>query len=160
MTSGTILLRRTGKSSTKTTRIWEAQTPFRWMSRAPNGSTQALVLALGKDRNAYLLDRKDLGGVGGQLAKETVSATAIRTAPAAYPAADGVFVAFQGPGTRCPSSTRDNGLTVLKISITHNCNVRTGSPEDGSVWGLTGRRLGDRDHNGWTFQSHRVDCRR
>jgi hypothetical protein len=123
-----------------------------WMSRAPNGSTQALVLALGKDRNAYLLDRKDLGGVGGQLAKETVSATAIRTAPAAYPAADGVFVAFQGPGTRCPSSTRDNGLTVLKI--------RTGSPEHGSVWGLTGRRLGDRDHNRWTFQSHRVDCRR
>jgi len=26
----------------------------------------------------------------------------------------------------------------LKISITHNCNVRTGSPEDGSVWGLRG----------------------
>jgi hypothetical protein len=88
--------------------------------RAPNGSTQALILALGKDRNAYLLDRKDLGGVGGQLAKETVSATAIRTAPAAYPATDGVFVAFQGPGTRCPNATRDNGLTVLKI--------KTGSP--------------------------------
>jgi len=28
---------------------------------APNGSTQALILALGKDRNAYLLDRNDLG---------------------------------------------------------------------------------------------------
>jgi hypothetical protein len=87
---------------------------------APNGSTQALILALGKDRNAYLLDRKDLGGIGGQLAKEMVSTTAIRTAPAAYPAADGVFVAFQGPGTRCPNATRDNGLTVLKI--------KTGSP--------------------------------
>ena len=81
----------------------------------PDGSTQALILALGKDRNAYLLDRKDLGGIGGQLAKETVSATPIRTAPVAYPTADGVFVAFQGPGTRCPSSNRDNGLTVLKI---------------------------------------------
>ena len=83
---------------------------------APNGSAQALILALGKDRNAYLLDRKDLGGVGGQLANETVSATAIRTAPATYPATDGVFVAFQGPGTRCPSSNQANGLTVLKIS--------------------------------------------
>jgi hypothetical protein len=82
---------------------------------APNGSSKALILGLGKDRNAYLLDRNDLGGVGGQLAKETVSATAIRTAPAAYPAADAVFAAFQGPGTRCPSSNRDNGLTVLKI---------------------------------------------
>ena len=81
----------------------------------PDGSTQALILALGKDRNAYLLVRKDLGGIGGQLAKETVSATPIRTAPVAYPTADGVFVVFQGPGTRCPSSNRDNGLTVLKI---------------------------------------------
>ena len=46
--SGTILLRRTGKSSTKTTRIREARTPFRWMSRPQTASTQALILALGK----------------------------------------------------------------------------------------------------------------
>jgi hypothetical protein len=34
---------------------------------------QALILALGKDRRAYLLDRNDLGGIGGQLAAATVS---------------------------------------------------------------------------------------
>lgn len=81
---------------------------------APNGS-QALVLALGKDSRAYLLDRNDLGGIGGHLAVETVAASPIRTAPAAYPAGDGVFVGFQGEGTHCPGSGRRNGLTVLKI---------------------------------------------
>ncbi len=77
---------------------------------------QALLLALGKDRKAYLLDRNNLGGIGGQLASDTVAETAIRTAPAAYPAADGIFVAFQGPGTHCPDASRGNGLTVLKIA--------------------------------------------
>jgi len=74
-----------------------------------------LVLALGKDARAYLLDRNNLGGTGGGLVSDTVSSSAIRTAPAAYAAADGVFVAFQGQGAHCPVSRRDNNLTVLKI---------------------------------------------
>jgi len=82
---------------------------------ATNGS-QALMLALGKDRKAYLLDRNDLGGIGGQLAVATVSERAIITSPAVFPAADGTFVAFQGPGAQCPSPSHSNGLTVLKIS--------------------------------------------
>ena len=109
-------------------------------------SSQALVLALGKDGRAYLLDRRNLGGIGGSLAVGTVSDNPIRTAPAAYPASDGVFVAFQGQGIECPTTTwraslthvlqnvdahfgrlarkllraRENELTVLKI--------RPGSP--------------------------------
>jgi hypothetical protein len=84
----------------------------------PAGNTsQALLLALGKDRRAYLLDRNDLGGIGGSLAAETVSVGAIRAAPAAYPAGDGVLVAFQGEGAHCPAAReRGNGLTVLQIS--------------------------------------------
>ena len=78
-----------------------------------NGN-QALILALGKDGKAYLLDRHNLGGIGGSLAVETVDAHAIITAPAAYPAADGVFVAFRGPGAYL-MTWRDTGLTVLKI---------------------------------------------
>ena len=78
------------------------------------------VLALGKDARAYLLDRDNLGGIGGSVASETVSTRPIRTAPAAYPAADGVFVAFQGQGTHCPSARSDYNLTVLQI--------RAGSP--------------------------------
>ncbi len=79
------------------------------------GGTQKVVLALGKDRHAYLLDRNDLGGIGGSLVAEIVAKNAIRTAPAAYPAADGVFVAFQGAGAQCPKSASDNDLTVLKL---------------------------------------------
>jgi PQQ enzyme-like repeat protein len=77
------------------------------------GATQALVLALGKDRKAYLLDRANLGGIGGQLAEATVAQSVIITAPAVYPADDGLFVAFQASGARCPN--RGDGLTVLQI---------------------------------------------
>jgi outer membrane protein assembly factor BamB len=76
----------------------------------------AFMLALGKDRKAYLLDRKNLGGIGGQLATDIVSKSQIITSPVAYPVGDDVFVAFQSPGTQCPQSGRDHGLTVLKIS--------------------------------------------
>ena len=80
----------------------------------PSGS-QALMVALGKDGKAYLLDRNNLGGIGGQLAAETVSDDAIRTSPAAYPLGNDVMVAFEGPGAQCPSSSRGKGLTVLRI---------------------------------------------
>lgn len=79
------------------------------------GGRQALMIALGKDGKAYLLDRNNLGGIGGQLAAATVSDDAIRTSPAAYPLGDDVMVAFEGPGAHCPSSSRGEGLTVLKI---------------------------------------------
>jgi hypothetical protein len=77
---------------------------------------QSLILALGKDGRAYILDGHDLGGIGGDLAASTVSSEPIRTSPAAYPAPDGVLVAFQGEGTRCPTSARaGSDLTVLRI---------------------------------------------
>lgn len=84
------------------------------------GGKRALALALGKDARAYLLDRNRLGGLGGSLASEIVSTGPIRTAPAAYPAGEGVYVAFQGTGAHCPDSRRPGALTVLQI--------RTGSP--------------------------------
>jgi hypothetical protein len=79
------------------------------------GGPKALVLALGKDGRAYLLDRNNLGGIGGSLTTEVVSSRPIRTAPAAYPVADGVSVAFQGQGAHCPTARRDNNLTILQI---------------------------------------------
>jgi hypothetical protein len=81
---------------------------------APSGD-QALILALGKDGKAYLLDRNNLGGLGGALAVETVATGAIKTAPAAYRVGDDVFVALHGEGAHCPSPQPDIGLTVLKI---------------------------------------------
>jgi hypothetical protein len=82
------------------------------------GGSQPRVLALGKDRKAYLLDRRNLGGIGGSLAAETVATRSIITSPAAYPAADGMWVAFAGPGAQCPYSDPGIGLTVLKIRAT------------------------------------------
>jgi hypothetical protein len=67
-----------------------------------NGS-QALVLALGKDGRAYLLDRYNLGGIGGSMVVETISKVSIHTAPVTYPTTNGVFVAFQGEGAHCPA---------------------------------------------------------
>ncbi|MDE2067459.1 MAG: hypothetical protein KGK01_04160 [Bradyrhizobium sp.] len=74
------------------------------------------MLALGKDGKAYLLDRNNLGGIGGQLAAETVSETRIITSPAAYRVGNDVFVAFQAPGAHCPTPGRGRDLTVLRIT--------------------------------------------
>jgi outer membrane protein assembly factor BamB len=76
----------------------------------------AFILALGKDGKAYLLDRNNLGGIGGQLAVLAASTEPIRTSPAAYPVGQETMVAFQGPGEQCPGASRGNGLTVLKIA--------------------------------------------
>jgi outer membrane protein assembly factor BamB len=80
------------------------------------GSGEDVVLALGKDRKAYLLDGNDLGGIGGQLAAATVSEIRIITAPAAYTVGGDVFVALQAPGADCPNASRNHDLTVLKIT--------------------------------------------
>jgi hypothetical protein len=79
------------------------------------GGTQPVVLALGEDGRAYLLDRHNLGGIGGSLVAERVSTEPIRTAPAVYPSAGGLMVAFEGAGARCPAGQRGD-LTVLKIA--------------------------------------------
>jgi hypothetical protein len=81
---------------------------------------KAFVLALGKDARAYLLAGNNLGGIGASLASAVVSTRSIRTAPAAYPAADGIFVAFDGNGANCPSARGGGNLAVL--------HIRAGSP--------------------------------
>ena len=84
-----------------------------------------MILALGKDGKAYILDRDDLGGIGGQLAVEAVSETRIITSPIAYPVGDDTFVAFQAPGAHCPQPGRGHDLTVLKISGAPSPSVTT-----------------------------------
>jgi hypothetical protein len=80
------------------------------------GGSRALVLALGKDGMAYLLDRNNLGGIGGQLAAETVSESRIITSPATYGVGDNVFVALQAPGAHCPQPGPGHDLAVLRIT--------------------------------------------
>jgi hypothetical protein len=74
-----------------------------------------LILALGKDARAYLLDRDNLGGIGAALVAKTVATGPIRTAPATWQMADAARVAFAGQGADCPDRHAGDGLTVLAI---------------------------------------------
>jgi cell division septation protein DedD len=61
----------------------------------PGANPSQLVLALGKDHNAYLLDRNNLGGVGAAVATMNVSNATLRgTSSAAYRTAEGTHFAF------------------------------------------------------------------
>lgn len=76
----------------------------------------ALLLALGKDGNAYLLDRADLGGIGHPLAVRPVAQGRIITAPAAYRVGRDVLVAFQALVPACPDGAQNAGLAALRVS--------------------------------------------
>jgi outer membrane protein assembly factor BamB len=74
-----------------------------------------LAVALGKDGNAYVLDRGHLGGLGGQLALAKVSSGEIIGAPAtlALPGG-GALVVFKGAPEATSGCTGD--LTAIKVS--------------------------------------------
>jgi outer membrane protein assembly factor BamB len=91
-----------------------------------SSGNQKLILALGKDGKAYLLDRDNLGGLGGALVTDRVADSAILGAPAAYPASDGVFVAFAGIGTHCPAAAGGSGIVALKIQVGSPPKMTTG----------------------------------
>lgn len=93
--------------------------PLRLDPPLPGGGTQPLLLALGKNRRAYLIDRQNLGGIGHSLLAMTVATGEIITAPAAYPSADGVYAAFGGAGANCRAG-HNNGVVIL--------DIRAGSP--------------------------------
>jgi len=61
----------------------------------PGANPSHLVLALGKDRNAYLLDRNNLGGVSMPVAQMNVSSSTLRgTSSVAYQTGEGTHFAF------------------------------------------------------------------
>jgi hypothetical protein len=82
----------------------------------PSGSPSHLVVALGKDRKAYLLDRDALGGIGGAVAVKTVSKSYIVNAAASYATDHGAYVVFRGPGVDCPAGQGPGNLTALRIT--------------------------------------------
>ncbi len=110
----------------------------------PGASPSNLVVALGKDGNAYLLDRANLGGVSAPVAQAHVSSSTIIQAAATYRTALGTYVVFCGNGTE---------LSAFRITATSPPTIQTawtvseggrGSPfvtsTDGTndvvVWGL------------------------
>jgi len=87
----------------------------------PGATPSSLVLALGKDGNAYLLDRSNLGGVSTPVASLRVSSSAIIQAAATYRTNQGTYVVF-----RASSST----LSAFRINPTN-------PPTITSVWSVS-----------------------
>ena len=74
-------------------------------ARNTNGAKK-LIFALGKSGEAYLLDRDNLGGMGGALGSAPVTTNIAITSPAVWSAADGVFVVLQGDGAHVRRASR------------------------------------------------------
>lgn len=70
----------------------------------PDGAKR--LVALGKDGFAYLLDRENLGGMGGELAKTRVAGGVIVTSAALVPVGNRRLLAYQAPHPVCPTGAR------------------------------------------------------
>ena len=74
----------------------------------PGPPPSSLVIALGKDGNIYLVDRTNLGGVGGELFQLHVANDQIINAAASYTTAQGTYVVFKAARRhRLPRRGRD-----------------------------------------------------
>jgi hypothetical protein len=73
------------------------------------------ILAVGTNGDAYLLDRDNLRGIGGELVSAHVTPSRAMTSPAVWGAGDGVFVAQVVDGVNCPLKPSRKGPLVLKI---------------------------------------------
>src|SRR5262249_62392 len=76
----------------------------------PGATPSHLVVALGKDGNAYLLDRDNLGGITVPIASSHVSNGSIIQAAVTYQTKQGIYVAFRANSTT---------LSAFRITATH-----------------------------------------
>jgi PQQ-like domain len=89
------------------------------------GSPTSLLLAMGKDGYAYLLDRANLGGIGGALATLRAARGMIITAAATYPAGNAMVVAYQASGAVCPNNSYVSGIGALAVTAEANNRLRS-----------------------------------
>jgi PQQ enzyme repeat len=124
----------------------------------PGATPSGFVVALGKDGNAYLLDRGNLGGIGAPVASSHVNNNVIIQAAASYRTNQGRYVAFRGNGSTL-SAFRidpDNPPTITEVWSVNQSGV--GSPfvtsSDGTndvvVWTVgAGNPTGDQKLHGY-----------
>src|SRR5882724_10289971 len=74
----------------------------------PGATPSQLVLALGKDQNAYLVNRNNLGGIASPVAQASVSGTVNRgTSAVTYHTSQGTYFAFHNDG---------NAISAYKVT--------------------------------------------
>jgi hypothetical protein len=66
----------------------------------PNATPSELVLALGKDGNAYLVNRNNLGGIAAPVAQLSVDGTLRGQSSATYTTSNGTYFVFRAGGTQ------------------------------------------------------------
>jgi hypothetical protein len=103
------------------------------MIDVPGATPSQLVLALGKDRNAYLLNRNNLGGITAPVTQANVSGTTLRgTSAVTYHTSQGTYFAFHDDG---------NAVTAYKITPTNPPGIvnawSMGQSGRGSPWVTT-----------------------
>ena len=128
----------------------------------PGATPANLVVAMGKDRKVYLLDRGNLGGIGHELLSQVVATNEINAAPTTWHTDAGAFIAFRiangGTGVGCPNGRKGN-LVALRIDAGAPpsvsvawCSVETdlaspitsviaASGADAIVWAISSNRL-------------------
>jgi PQQ enzyme repeat len=82
----------------------------------PDATPSHLVVALGKDGNAYLLNRDNLGGITAPIASSNVSDSSIIQAAVTYRTKQGTYVAFRASSTT---------LSAFRITATNPPGIVT-----------------------------------
>jgi hypothetical protein len=81
----------------------------------PVGIAHRLVV-FGKDGNAYLLNRDDLGGIGRQIAIRAAGGIPIITSPAVHSGREGTWIVYQARDATCPNGGGGAGLAALRVT--------------------------------------------
>jgi len=74
------------------------------------------LLAMGKDGNAYLLDRGNLGGIGGALVVRRVANGPVIQAPVTYRNGGRTLVVYRAPGAICPDGRSTTAVVALAVT--------------------------------------------
>lgn len=82
----------------------------------PGATPSQLIVALGKDGNAYLLNRTNLGGISAPVAQAHVSSSPIIQAAATYQTALGTHVVFRGVPVNCSDNDADLGCFTISAA--------------------------------------------